>query len=337
MCGITGFIGKSKKPSLTYEITTSVFRNLESRGIDASGLWGSVFDKNTVYYHKEPIKSSVFVETSFWNNMANVDFDLLLLHCRAASQGVGKPVDNKNNHPFVNNGKNIAVVHNGRAPEFEYLKNKFSVRTECDSEIFLRIFESCNDKLSAINEICSLLYKSHMAVAIGEKNEEYRRLWLFRNEHRPLWIVDLRDLLGQIFFVSTPEIWIDSVNVAVKNKSKFFEVAPHNLFCFTLDKSLDYKSYEINISNEFEDLDMTPVVANSATTDLEVITELTEDEQTPRTYITNNSIEDDCIQIFDMLETIHSHVLNDVSKANEIQPYLLEVKSNIEKIFKILT
>lgn len=64
-----------------------------------------------------------------------------------------------------------------------------------------------------IREIFSYLNDSHMAVAIGERNEGSRRdLWLFHNKERPLWVVDAREALGQVFFVSTPAIWSSALH-----------------------------------------------------------------------------------------------------------------------------
>jgi hypothetical protein len=51
-----------------------------------------------------------------------------------------------------------------------------------------------------------------MAVAIGERlDNKNRRLWLFRNAKRDLWLADMREHLGQIFFFSTDVIWDQAV------------------------------------------------------------------------------------------------------------------------------
>ena len=44
MCGIAGFIGKSKDIRLTYSLTKSIFKKLEVRGIHASGVF-AIYNK----------------------------------------------------------------------------------------------------------------------------------------------------------------------------------------------------------------------------------------------------------------------------------------------------
>lgn len=181
-------------------------------------------------YHKEPGKSSFFVKKDIWKQVAQYNPNLLLVHARGASKGVGEPHYNQNNHPFTSHNKAIGLIHNGRVDEYEYqvLKQKYESQSQCDSEILLRIFEAGElyppeeleifegseypQRLAGIRDIYSLVNLSHMAVAVGERLPAGDRLlWLFRNRHRPLWIVDLRDALGQVFFVSEPSIWEEAV------------------------------------------------------------------------------------------------------------------------------
>lgn len=164
----------------------------------------------------------------------------MLTHARGASKGVGHPQDNVNNHPFVNSDLSLAVIHNGRVEDYEYnfLKQKYEVSSKCDSEILLRILEGGEDyskeeiaelgnlenthRMAGIKDIYSLINDGHMAVAVGERTPDGSRfLWLFRNKHRPLWISDMRETLGQIFFVSEPSIWEESV--AEMRSNKFFK------------------------------------------------------------------------------------------------------------------
>lgn len=222
MCGITGYIGASKNPYASHQLLTSLFNETEIRGTDASGVWGCTSD-DRIIYHKEPIKSSEFIKKDFWKQIGKLNPNLILAHARGASPNSGLPSENKNNHPFVSMDKTIGLVHNGRVLEYEYseLKQRYKTFSQCDSEILLRIFENpniaeeSNDKtqifdkrLQGIRDIWSQVDRSHMAVVIGEKLENNaRRLWLFRNVHRTLWLIDLRPQLGQIFFCSTEEIW----------------------------------------------------------------------------------------------------------------------------------
>lgn len=242
MCGIAGFIGESKKPVLTYQLMTKLFEKSETRGIDAAGYWGTQSgEKGSVLYHKEPGKASQFVKKDVWKQVARYNPNLLLVHARGASKGVGEPHVNSNNHPFTSLNKSIGLIHNGRVDEDEYqtLKKKYGLLSQCDSEIILRIFENgesytpdelevfgdaeCPARLAGISDVFSLINAGHMAVAVGERGENGKRmLWLFRNRHRPIWVVDMRDTLGQIFFISDPNIWEDAVAECsgVKNLTK---------------------------------------------------------------------------------------------------------------------
>lgn len=258
MCGIAGYIGKSKNPKASYELLTHLFVHLESRGGDAAGCWGTEVGENgSIYYHKEPGKSSAFVDTKFWKNLQKVDTNLMLIHARGASTGMGVPRVNKNNHPFVTEDKRIGLVHNGVIYESKYLKNAYETKSDCDSEVLLRIFEAgllrsmTNDKelvegnylharLAGIKDIWSNIHEGHMAVAIGETGlGGERNLYLFRNDKRPIWLADLRSCLGQIFFFSATEIW-DKAARAMKNNvlptsKKLTQLKEQEAWCFSID------------------------------------------------------------------------------------------------------
>lgn len=260
MCGITGFIGNSKNKDLSFNLTTKLFERSEIRGIDAAGFWAAIHGVNGgVIYHKEPIRSSKFIKNEFWSTLSEFDVDCVIAHARGASKGVGEPFFNENNHPFTSTDKCTALAHNGRIEDEEYyeLKKYYEVSTSCDSEILLRIFESRmireerNKELEAIKEIFSLINQGHMAVAVGRRHEGGKRsLWLFRNEHRPLWISDLREELGQIFFVSEPAIWEaacdDCGSKMLSMCYKLTEIKPQEIWEFNLsDNNISTNRYEI--------------------------------------------------------------------------------------------
>lgn len=149
------------------------------------------------------------------------------------------------------------------------MKKKYHVNSQCDSEILLRIFEQAKhqysekflneyigilperERMAGIKDIFSYVTQGHMAVAIGEwKNNNGRNLWLFRNEHRPLWIADARNNLGQIFFFSDPSIWKSAAN-AIGDKSiinsKIIEVIDHEIWHFSLDSENKTSHILVNI------------------------------------------------------------------------------------------
>ena len=80
-----------------------------------------------------------------------------------------------------------------------------------------------------------------MAVAIGEKLSDRQRLWIFRNEHRSLFKVDLLDQLGQFFFVSTQEIWENATkSLGVKGYPE--ELDSNKLYVFRIEDSFLFQS-----------------------------------------------------------------------------------------------
>jgi hypothetical protein len=188
-----------------------------------------------------------------------------LVHARGASKGVGEPAINSNNHPFTSSDKSLGLIHNGRVDDSEYnaLKQKFEVKSNCDSEILLRIIENSENfdldlsnefyphRLSGIKDVFSLINEGHMAVALGERgNDGDRMLWLFRNQYRPIWLVDMRELLGQIFFFSEPNIWEEAVNECGNFKSsiksqKLIEI-PHGQIWFF--RTTDNEQNPISVS-----------------------------------------------------------------------------------------
>ena len=253
MCGIAGFIGESRDTGLSFRVLTALFEKAESRGLDASGFWMSECgSEGKVTHHKQPGRSSEYVRSKYWLSTASLKTNLAIVHARGASRGSGSPTVNKNNHPFVSETGNIALVHNGRIEpsEYEALVQKYKVKSECDSEILLRIFESSSvysdefldsyvgdcehrRRIAGIKDIFSLINEGHMAVAIAEwlKDGE-RNLWLFRNEHRPLWVADARAELGQTFFFSEPSMWRHAVSACGSElkRCKITEVPEYELW-----------------------------------------------------------------------------------------------------------
>lgn len=311
MCGIAGFIGRSKNNKLSFELLSELFERLDSRGIDASGYWlAESGDNGSVYTHKQPGRSSEFVNSDIWKSNKNVEVNLALVHARGASRGSGNPLVNKNNHPFLSEKSNIALIHNGRIDEYDSLKKKYHVNSQCDSEILLRIFEQAKhqysekflneyigilperERMAGIKDIFSYVTQGHMAVAIGEwKNNNGRNLWLFRNEHRPLWIADARNNLGQIFFFSDPLIWKSAVNVIGDKSiinSKIIEVIDHEIWHFSLDsekQNITYPSKYYVTSSECKEWSYSGNALSLAKDDIEV------------NIITPLSSEEDCVYV----------------------------------------
>jgi predicted glutamine amidotransferase len=257
MCGIAGFIGHPKKPKLSYELLTCLFDELEVRGIDAAGFWATEMGQK-VLYHKEPVKSSEFIKRDYWKKLGKYNIDMALVHSRATSKGGGAASTNSNNHPFVSNDLSLAMIHNGTLDEASFLKEKYETLSQTDSEYILRIYEHGLDKpyysiegipddvakkVNGIKDVWSYISTGAMAVAIGERIDRHKRgLFLFRNEKRPIWLADLRRVLGQVFFFSSPDIWYravcdkENLKKACWGEQKLVELPPNQIWYMRIDK-----------------------------------------------------------------------------------------------------
>jgi len=239
MCGITGFIGQGLHPKATYALMTNLALKTQERGKEATGIWGAQGGKDgQIIYHKEPVTATEFVQNPMWRKLKHFNPQILLVHCRepTTSHGsaAGSPKTNRNNHPHVSQDCTVALIHNGKVEEYYKHKGKFdsSLKSQCDSEMILRIFEMGEHipnqeffaekyplldpenafRVYGIEEIFKKLDKSAFACAVGERHEGSKRsLWMFRNEKRPLHMIDLRAEMGQIFFCSTTSIWREAV------------------------------------------------------------------------------------------------------------------------------
>ncbi|MEI8270905.1 MAG: hypothetical protein WCG45_06085, partial [bacterium] len=252
MCGIAGYVGNSKNIKQTFNLITLLLSKSEIRGVDATGYWAST-NKN-IFYHKEPTRSSLFVKKQDWQDLKKYDFNLFLSHARGATKCFGNPIENLNNHPFTNSNKSLALVHNGKLNEirFDLLRKRFITKSNCDSELILRIIESCESeeknshRLKGISKVFSYIDDGHMAVALGEKLRNKSVLYLFRNEHRPLWVIDATKSLGQFFFVSDISFWEESLEELKIKKirdQKIFELPENQIW--KIQSNLKFEKYEV--------------------------------------------------------------------------------------------
>jgi glucosamine 6-phosphate synthetase-like amidotransferase/phosphosugar isomerase protein len=296
VCGIAGYIGNSFDPKLSFQIATKLFEKLEIRGIDASGYWGNqTGEDGSILIHKEPTRSSSFITSSAWLRLQNYNLDLMLLHSRKATKNSGPPSINSNNHPFLSDNKALAMIHNGKLDDSEhaYLRAKYEVKSTCDSELILRIIErsegyclstaSNSKRLYGIMNAYSQLARSHMAVALAEKEKNNKSsLWLFRNEHRPLWVIDLRNLLGQVFFVSEKNIWeesIEQIDFNIFKHHKIMELPPYQIWYFEQNLKIEFKKYCVeNVGLKEVTFDGNKISITKNQNIFQVITDLAEDE-----------------------------------------------------------
>lgn len=274
MCGIMGVIGESLNPKISYALLTSLLLKTESRGKEATGFWAAQKGKNgKILYHKEPIPANEFIKNPTWKDLFSFNPNLVIGHCREPTQTSGSPKVNKNNHPFVSNNHQLALVHNGKVEDYYKLKPKYEnfINSQCDSEIILRMFEigenlenidflkekypdsepTTANRLFGIEQIFLNINNGAMAAAIAERHKDTKRsLWLFRDQYRPLHIIDLRPCLGQIFFCSTLFTWRDAVDGDTEIKN--FLPHDHEIIEFPANYA-----YVLNIDENAKEEDVT--------------------------------------------------------------------------------
>ena len=234
MCGIIGFIGHSFNHHISHYLTSALFNISDSRGIDAAGFWAA--SDNNICHYKEPIRTSQMILNWQWQRLEHLNPYLFLGHARAATQG--NPKENKNNQPFVSDNKKICLVHNGRVAEYEDLKQNYQLQSDCDSEVLLRIFESTQQ----IADLFTMVSQGPSAGAIASADS--KSLWLFRNEGRPLCLIDLRESLGQIFFCSTLDIWLQVRQTDLSEKIYF--VLENEAWYFKIEENIIVKRFNIS-------------------------------------------------------------------------------------------
>lgn len=207
MCGLAAFIGKSKDANKTRELITELFDKTQVRGTDASGFY-CVSDQNKVLFKKQPGPSTNLINTQDYRDIWNHDIVSGIFHCRAASVGIGEPANNINNHPFVSDDLSKAVIHNGliHANEYEKLQKTYKTQSKCDSEILLRFLETYTSTIDGLSKLFSSTINSFFAFIYSINDTSTNKLYLTRNRYRPLYFLDLKEELGQVFVFSTLEI-----------------------------------------------------------------------------------------------------------------------------------
>jgi len=134
MCGIIGYVGKSKAAPILFES----LKRLEYRGYDSAGICtihnGSILVEKDVGKLEE-IESKI--------NFDNLRGDIGLSHCRWATHG---KVTKENAHPHIDGKGKISIVHNGIIENFSELKDNLILKghkfkSMTDTEVIAHLIE----------------------------------------------------------------------------------------------------------------------------------------------------------------------------------------------------
>ncbi len=139
MCGIVGYIGKSKAAPILLD----GLKRLEYRGYDSAGI--IVIHEQRTGNNKVVTKKSVgkIIKLEDKINGKEIKGSVGIAHTRWATHG--KP-SNKNSHPHGDCHGNIWLVHNGIIENHQKLKNELikkghKFKSETDSEVIAHLIE----------------------------------------------------------------------------------------------------------------------------------------------------------------------------------------------------
>lgn len=206
MCGILGYIGniKDEHAEDAHTLLTRLFEGSLTRGAHATGFAAALRNSNLVLADKRPIPSPKFVQKSDkFKRLRNAMPSVFIGHTRHTTSGDAKI--GRNNHPFI--GPRYAMVHNGVLKDWNKVANKLDVklRTDTDSELLLHILERNEDGFDAIQQIEDEVDGCMAIAALTHYAEDKQRLFLYRNDDRPLWLAKIKEW-GTLWFASTRDI-----------------------------------------------------------------------------------------------------------------------------------
>lgn len=165
MCGIVGYVGKSKK--INFLLNT--LKQLEYRGYDSCGI--AVNKGKSIFCKKvkgkiNGLKGKVDL---------NMGFSLGIAHTRWATHGIP---NHENSHPHFDCNKEIFVVHNGIIENYNDLKMSLiskghKIISQTDTEIIAHLIEEFSKKLAPFKAFLKAIntLKGSFAIAVVKKGD----------------------------------------------------------------------------------------------------------------------------------------------------------------------
>ncbi len=214
MCGIIGMAGKSTDPETSFKLATELIRHSQRRGKAACGHYAVAAD-GQVDFFKVGVEPVDYVKMEQWGRVEALNPIVAIMHDRFASKGAAS--DNSNNHPFVTQTGNLAIVHNGQLHRYDELKAEFKLESDCDSELILKIIAKTGNVVEGIKRVFAMFGSTGdftCEVAYRNPKTNKTRLFFFRDAGRPGRFIDATKELGQVFFFSQNDIWKDAIAAA---------------------------------------------------------------------------------------------------------------------------
>jgi asparagine synthetase B (glutamine-hydrolysing) len=206
MCGIGGFSLSKDSRINPKQLANALLTQLEARGGMASGF--AYQDENRAGYFKAAVNGASLSLKKLPKDMKNV-----ILHTRLATHG--STSDNRNNHPVISPGNNIALVHNGVIFNHEAVRLQLSsfIDFDVDTAVIPALIEE-DDTLKRLTEL-----DGDAAIAWFDMRKP-GTLNLARLEYSPMVMCQTED--GSLIFAST-ESMLWNVLIQLNLEPNFME------------------------------------------------------------------------------------------------------------------
>lgn len=174
MCGIYGFVGAARPCTALAEALVK----LQYRGYDSAGI--AYIKSNQIRCIKNAQSPAFLLSHKQIGALATCGIG----HTRWATHG--KP-SKQNAHPFLDNSKSFALVHNGIIENYQVLKAELEKQgvlftSETDSEVLVHLLASSTAETvqQTIMQVASKLQGSYATLFMCKDNDQ--RLYAFKNK-----------------------------------------------------------------------------------------------------------------------------------------------------------
>lgn len=189
MCGIVGYVGKSKSVKRLIEVLSK----LEYRGYDSAGY--ASLENGKINIQKKCGK----ISNLFDSVEKNEKTDCFISHTRWATHG---KATEQNAHPHLSSNHEFAIVHNGIIENYKELKNKYNLKVESDTDtaVVAEFLEFCNAKtIFDFIDIFKEISGSYAILAL--KNSSKKQMFLAKQKS-PLYLA--KNKFGDVLVASDP-------------------------------------------------------------------------------------------------------------------------------------
>ena len=237
MCGIVGYIGKSKKT----KFLLNKLSLLEYRGYDSAGY--ASLDNGEIIYKKRIGRISNLIESTSEDSKTTC----AIAHTRWATHG---KVTETNSHPHVSSQNSWAIVHNGIIENYEAIKNGLSCSpsSDTDTAVIAQKLEELNVKnIQDFIECFSDVEGSFAILAICKNINN--KMFLARRKS-PLFVS--KNSEGDYLVASDPICFKDfSSDYYFFEDDEFAEISDEGIFFYNKNKEKIQKN-KLNLEGLFE-------------------------------------------------------------------------------------